>query len=482
MVEQRGKTAPSASKTRKKSDEKVEDLSSILSEKVVGQPAATKVIVPYIQMFQAGLSPEGRPVGVFLLLGPTGTGKTKTVEALAEILHGSAKSVLKVDCGEFQMEHEVAKLIGAPPGYLGHRETQPMLSQQKLQSVTSDRSQLSLVLFDEIEKAAPSMTRLLLGVLDKGILRLGDNSTVNFEKSLVFLTSNLGAREMMKEINPDFGFQSSIPGMRTDVSTKLQNIALVAVRKKFSPEFVNRIDCVITYQPLTAESLSAIVDHQINDLQNHVNTRLGNRCFQIEVPFETRQWLIEKGTSQEYGARELNRTIHRELTQPLATMVATNSVEPAARVRVDIRDDREGLVMRTTNDGEAEAASHPTVLLVDDNRDLLHFLERLMAEAGWKLLTAETAKDARRIAAESRPNAALLDYMLPDGNGVELGVELCRFSPRIQNIIMTGTVLPPDEEALCEEHDFPVLRKPFLATEVMNQIRGRLANSLVAGR
>ena len=139
---------------------------------------------------------------MFLLLGPTGTGKTKTVEALAEVLHGSEKNVLKVDCGEFQMEHEVAKLIGAPPGYLGHRETQPMLTQQKLNAVTSEKCSLSLVLFDEIEKAAPSMTRLLLGVLDKGVLRLGDNSTVNFEKSLVFLTSNLGAREMMREINP----------------------------------------------------------------------------------------------------------------------------------------------------------------------------------------------------------------------------------------------------------------------------------------
>src|SRR5947208_1028537 len=248
----------------------LEDLSAVLSQKVVGQPAATRVIVPYIQMFQAGLAPEGRPVGVFLLLGPTGTGKTKTIEALADVLHGSEKNVLKVDCGEFQMEHEVAKLIGAPPGYLGHRETQPMLTQQRLNAVTSDRCGLSLVLFDEIEKAAPSMTRLLLGVLDKGVLRLGDNSTVNFEKSLVFLTSNLGAREMMKEINPDFGFQSVSGKDRpaADLTNKLQAIALVSVRKRFSPEFVNRIDCVITYQPLTPESLAAILDHQIDDLQN----------------------------------------------------------------------------------------------------------------------------------------------------------------------------------------------------------------------
>lgn len=469
------KTTGQGGRAKKNATNTIENLTSVLSRKVVGQPAATSVIVPYIQMFQAGLSPEGRPVGVFLLLGPTGTGKTRTVEALAEVLHGSAKQVLKIDCGEFQMEHEVAKLIGAPPGYLGHRETQPMLSQQKLTSVTSDSSALSLVLFDEIEKAAPSLTRLLLGVLDKGLLRLGDNSTVNFDKSLVFLTSNLGAREMMKELKPDFGFGAGVGSLVTDLTSKLQNIALVAVRKKFSPEFVNRIDCVITYQPLTPESLSQIVDHQITALQTHVNTRLGTRCFQIEVPYETRQWFIEKGTSTEYGARELNRTIHRNLTQPLATMVATGQIDSGARVRVEIAPDREKLIIRTAGRNETQAPANPTVLLVDDNRDLLHFLERLMAEAGWELLTAESANEAHRMVEERMPNAALLDYMLPDGNGVELGVQLRLRAPKMHVIMMTGSMLPTEDEAICEEHDFPVLRKPFLPTEVMNQIRSRLA-------
>ena len=469
------KPTRSGNRAKKQSVDPAADLTAVLSQKVVGQPAATRVIVPYIQMFQAGLAPEGRPVGVFLLLGPTGTGKTKTIEALAEVLHGSEKNLLKVDCGEFQMEHEVAKLIGAPPGYLGHRETQPMLTQQKLNAVTSEKCALSLVLFDEIEKAAPSMTRLLLGVLDKGVLRLGDNTTVNFEKSLVFLTSNLGAREMMREINPDFGFQSAQKGEdRTDLTSKLQNIALVAVRKRFSPEFVNRIDCIITYQPLTPESLSAILDQQILDLQSHVNTRLGNRSFTLDVPFETRQFLLQKGTSAEYGARELNRTIHRLLTQPLATLVATNQVNPGARVRVDISKDKEKLDIRAHDTHGVMGPSHPTVLLVDDNRDLLHFLERLMADAGWTLLTAESATEAKHLMQQHKPNAALLDYMLPDGNGVELGVEFLQSVPQMLVIVMTGTILPAEEEALCEEHGFPVLRKPFLASDVMNQIRTRL--------
>jgi CheY-like chemotaxis protein len=460
--------------SKKQGVDLVEDLAQVLSQKVVGQPAATRVIVPYIQMYQAGLAPEGRPVGVFLLLGPTGTGKTKTVEALADVLHGSEKNVLKVDCGEFQMEHEVAKLIGAPPGYLGHRETQPMLTQQKLNAVTSEKCNLSLVLFDEIEKAAPSMTRLLLGVLDKAVLRLGDNSTVNFEKSLVFLTSNLGAREMIREINPEFGFQSVKSAERSDILSKLQSIALVAVRKRFSPEFVNRIDAIITYQPLSPEALSAILDHQITDLQNHVNTRLGTRSFTLEVPPPARQFLLDKGTSAEYGARELNRTIHRHLTQPLATLVATNQVSPGARVLVEVAEGQDKLNIRSPEVSPTAVPVQPTVLLVDDNRDLLHFLERLMADAGWKLLTAESATEAKRLVHEHKPNAALLDYMLPDGNGVELGVEFLQAVPSALVIVMTGTILPPDEEALCEEHNFPVLRKPFLASDVMNQIRSRL--------
>ncbi len=474
---------PSGARSRRPVSEPAEDLTSILSSKVVGQPNVINVIVPYIEMFQAGLAPENRPVGVFLLLGPTGTGKTRTVEALAETLHGSSRNVLKIDCGEFQMEHEVAKLIGAPPGYLGHRETQPMLSQQRLTAVTSDNCGLSLVLFDEIEKAAPSLTRLLLGVLDRGVLRLGDNSSVNFEKSLVFLTSNLGAKEMMREINPDFGFQSAtVTGTREDLGHKLQGIALAAVRRKFSPEFINRIDHVITYRPLDAESFAAITDHEIDNLQKHVNSRLGSRCFNIEVPFAARQWLIEKGTSPEYGARELKRAIHKHLTQPLATLVAKNQIEPGARVRVEINEDRQGLSLRATSNGEEPAPSHPTVLLVDDNRDLLQFLERLMAESGWELMAAESASEARKMVAKRKPNAALLDYMLPDGNGVELAQQLRQIVPNLQVIMMTGSMLAPEEEAICEEHDFPVLRKPFLATDVMNQIRGRLSSGAAGAR
>ncbi len=316
-----------------------------LSRRVVGQPQALTEIVPYIQMHRAGLTPEGRPAGVFLLLGPTGTGKTRTVEVLAEALHGSEKSILKVDCGEFQMEHEVAKLIGAPPGYLGHRETQPMLTQQKLSGVTSEACNLSLVLFDEIEKAAPSMTRLLLGVLDKATLRLGDNTTVSFERAMIFLTSNLGAAAMGKELRPDFGFEPMLPREHRDAFRKLSSIGMHEVRRKFSPEFVNRIDAIITYRPLEADSLAAILDQQIVALERHIRTRLEERAFDLEVSATARALLLRKGTSLEYGARELKRTILRLLTQPLAAMVESGQVEPGSTVHVEADAEREALLL-----------------------------------------------------------------------------------------------------------------------------------------
>lgn len=315
------------------------DLANALSRRIIGQPAATRQIIPFVHMHHAGLAPEGRPLGVFLLLGPTGTGKTKTVEALADVLHGSERNVLRVDCGEFQMEHEVAKLIGAPPGYLGHRETAPLLSQQKLTAVTSENCNLSIVLFDEIEKAAQTMNRLLLGVLDKAALRLGDNSTVNFEKSLIFMTSNLGATEMSRLLNPGFGLEAAIARDQSAVDHQLDSVALMAVRRRFSPEFVNRIDSVITYHPLSAESIAEILDLQIAELQRHIYRRLGSRAFLLHVSKQARASLIATGTSPQYGARELKRTIHRRVIQPLALLVSRGRVEPGETVRVETGPD-----------------------------------------------------------------------------------------------------------------------------------------------
>ena len=317
----------------KQSSNPARDILAALTGKIIGQPQALSSIVPYVQMYNAGLAPEGRPAGVFLLLGPTGTGKTRTVEALAEVLHGTRKHLLRIDCGEYQMEHEVAKLIGAPPGYLGHRETHPVITQAKLAAISSEKSSLSIVLFDEIEKAAPSMQRLLLGVLDKATLRLGDNNLVNFERTLIFLTSNLGAGGIMKELAPQVGFSGAVAS--APEPDRLEKIALAAVRRTFPPEFVNRIDAALTYQPLSDETLSAILVQQIEELQTHIHSRLGSRAFRLVVSEKSRRYLLDEGSSTLYGARELKRSVHKHLTQPLASLVVAGRVKPGGTVRAD---------------------------------------------------------------------------------------------------------------------------------------------------
>jgi len=456
------------------------DLVTLLSQKVVGQSTATKAIVPYVYMYQSGLAPEGRPAGVFLLLGPTGTGKTKTVEAIAELLHGDEKKILKIDCGEFQMEHETAKLVGAPPGYLGHRETTPLLTQQQLLEVTSRECDLALVLFDEIEKAAHSITKLLLGILDKGILRLGDNTSVNFEKSLIFFTSNLGAREMMKEINPSIGFQSPTAKSRTDLTARLESIALGAVRKRFSPEFVNRIDAVVTYNPLDSEAIEIILDHDLRALQNHVNLRLGERYFSIDVTREAKQFLLHKGVSNEYGARELKRTIHRQLTQPLATMVARGEILPGAQVSVSVSNGSESLSLVCTGGTSPAARQAPTILIVDDNHDLVFFLAGELKAEAWEILIAENAPQARLAFYQRHPDVVLLDYMLGEDDGFKLALEFQKHAPLTHIILMTGGGFSDELQVLWEGRDLPVLYKPFLAQDVLNLVRGRISKASAA--
>jgi CheY-like chemotaxis protein len=371
------------------------------------------------------------------------------------------------------MEHEVAKLIGAPPGYLGHRETSPMITQKRLAEVTSPGCDLGIILFDEIEKAAPSVGRLLLGILDKATLRLGDNTSVNFEKTLVFLTSNLGAREIMKEIRPDFGFQAGSEEVPSDLAQKLENVALAAVRRKFSPEFVNRLDAVITYQPLDDEALSAILDREILELQRHVDTRLGERCFSIDVTPDSRQFLLRNGTSREYGARELKRTIHRHLTQPLATLVAARQIEPGSTVRVGVSEGGESLVIGTT-ETPSRSPERPAVLLVDDNRDLLRLFERQLTTSGWIVITAETGSECEQALRNQVPDAVVIDYLLPDANGVDLACHVRSAHSSVPVIIATGAELTHEDQNRCTRNQFPVLRKPFLADELTKLVRACL--------
>src|SRR5947208_10560238 len=177
-----------------------------LRRKIVGQDPAVEKVVEIYQMFLAGLNAPGRPVGNLLFLGPTGSGKKRIVEAAAEILFGDARAVVKVDCAEFQHSHEIAKLIGSPPGYLGHRETHPLITQETLAACHTDKLKLSLLLFDEIEKASDALWQVLLGLLDKATLTLGDNRKVDLSKTVIFLTSNLGGGEISELMEGGMGF------------------------------------------------------------------------------------------------------------------------------------------------------------------------------------------------------------------------------------------------------------------------------------
>jgi CheY-like chemotaxis protein len=451
---------------------RTDELIGLLSSRVVGQAHALDAlehIVPSIQLHRSGLAPEGRPVGVFLLLGPTGTGKTRTVEALAEVLHGDARCIVKIDCGEFQSEHEVAKLIGAPPGYVGHAQTEPRLNQIVLDDATSSDCDLSLILFDEIEKAAPSLSQLLLGVLDKATLRLGDGGEVNFEKSLIFLTSNLGARDMVSELNPGLGFDTPPRRPGAELSAHLERVGLRAVQRHFSPEFVNRIDAVITYRPLDNESLVAILEQHVVELQRHVQNRLGSRSFDIEVAPAARFFMLEKGTSMEYGARELRRIIHVHLTQPLAAMVANGEVTPGAQVTVDLHEDGDHLTLLAVG-GTPLPAIPRTVLAIDDNEAVLGWLRRVLSDEGHRVVVGTTVKDALLEVEKEVPDLLVLDHILPDGEGVELAVSLLKKYPDTRAVVMSGTALDEEEALLCQRYDIPFLQKPFVAEELLSAL------------
>src|SRR6202451_4566842 len=211
------------------------NLQERLRRKIVGQDEAVQAVVDLYQVFRAGLNSPARPVGNLLFLGPTGTGKTRVVEAAAEILFGDTRAVIKVDCAEFQHSHEIAKLIGSPPGYLGHRETHPLITQEALAQFHTEKIKLSILLFDEIEKASDALWQLLLGILDKATLTLGDNRRVDLSQCIIILTSNLGASEMTNLVDGGFGFAPKAVEVDNNFDDKIQRTAVDAAR----PELIS---------------------------------------------------------------------------------------------------------------------------------------------------------------------------------------------------------------------------------------------------
>ena len=318
------------------------ELEANLRKHIVGQQAAVREIVNIYQMYVTGINAPGRPIGSLLFLGPTGSGKTRTVEATAEALLKNARAVTKIDCAEFQHSHEIAKLIGSPPGYLGHRETHPLLSQEVLDQHHNGMVRLNLVLFDEIEKASDPLWNLLLGILDKGTLTLGDNRKVDFSRSIIFMTSNLGAAEMSALVSPVLGFSAcdSRSSRQCEVdkalSCKIERSGLHAVHKKFTPEFINRLDKIITFQPLGPEQLAKILDIELEMIRQRIFDASIIKSFAFHATPSAKTFLLQQGTDMKYGARHLKRAIERLLVQPLSNLIATAQIRGGDFIRIDL--------------------------------------------------------------------------------------------------------------------------------------------------
>ncbi len=315
-----------------------QEFENSLREKIVGQEEGIRALVDLYQVFCAGMCPSGRPVGNLLFLGPTGSGKTRIVEAAAEIL----------------FSHEIAKLIGSPPGYLGHRETHPLITQEELGKYHTEQLKLSFLLFDEIEKASDSLWQLLLGMLDKATLTLGDNRRVDLSQVMIFLTSNLGGGEITELMSGGMGFVQPVDKPADALDGKVTRTAQEAARRKFSPEFMNRLDKVVVFHPLRPVQLEQILEIELSMVQRRVlDTAKGQFLFRVTPA--ARNFLLQEGTDLKYGARHLKRAIERHIVYPLANLLATSQVHLGDLLCIDW-DERE---QRLVFDREGEGAVLP---------------------------------------------------------------------------------------------------------------------------
>lgn len=312
-------------------------IEAILRAKVVGQDDALDAVIELYQIFLAGMCSPERPVGNLLFLGPTGSGKTYVVEALADALFGTPQAFTKINCAEFQQQHEIAKLIGSPPGYVGHGQTPPLLTQEALNRWHKENLKLTLLLFDEIEKASEALWQLLLGILDRASLTLGDNTHVDLSRCLIFMTSNLGASEMSSLAQGGMGFAAQAIAVDQNFDQKISRTALEAARKKFSPEFMNRLDKVVVFRTLRPEQLAQILDLELEKVQQRILRAVGQNHFTFVCSADVKQWLLKEGTDPKYGARHLKRVIEKSLVYGLANLVATGQIQGGDRILVGMK-------------------------------------------------------------------------------------------------------------------------------------------------
>jgi ATP-dependent Clp protease ATP-binding subunit ClpB len=330
-----------------------------LRRRIVGQDEAVQAVIDLYQVFRAGLNSPGHPVGNLLFLGPTGAGKTRMVEATAEVLYGDPRAVIKVDCAEFQHSHEIAKLIGSPPGYLGHRETYPIITQDALERHHTEDLKISFLMFDEIEKASDALWQLLLGILDKATLTLGDNRRVDLSQTMIFMTSNLGGKEITDLMTGRLGFAPTVVASeRSQLDVKVGRTATAAAKRKFAPEFMNRIDKVVVFQSLRIEQLNEICEIELGMVQQRVLQAAKER-FLFQVTQRAKDFLLREGTNLQYGARHLKRAIDRYLTSPLASLLATEQVSTDDVISIDWDGQENGLRFCKESPGVLSGVNSP---------------------------------------------------------------------------------------------------------------------------
>jgi ATP-dependent Clp protease ATP-binding subunit ClpB len=307
-----------------------------LRSKIIGQEDAIQQVVRVYQSFLLGMNIPGRPNGTFLFLGPTGTGKTRLAEAVTESIAGDTRPLIKIDCGEFQHGHEIAKLTGSPPGYVGHRDTRPFLSQESLDRFHTKTLKLSFLPFDEVEKASNALWNLLLGILDTATMTLGDNRRVDFSKTMIFMTGNVGAAEMSRELTHGFGLAPAATSPK-----RAHRLAAEAAGRRFPPEFLNRIDKIVVFQALGEEELYNVLDLELKALRE----RLDNHTrFLLSLTPSAKSYLLREGTDVRYGARHLKRAMERLLVYPLCNLMATSQVRTGDQIRVALHENGQQLL------------------------------------------------------------------------------------------------------------------------------------------
>jgi ATP-dependent Clp protease ATP-binding subunit ClpB len=295
--------------------EKLLRLEEVLHERVVGQHEAVTAVSEAILRARSGIKDPRRPIGSFIFLGPTGVGKTELAKTLAESLFDTEENIIRIDMSEYMEKHAVARLIGAPPGYVGYEE-----GGQLSESVR--RKPYSVVLFDEVEKAHPDVFNVLLQVLDDGRITDSQGRTVDFKNTVIIMTSNIGSRFLIEGVTGD------------EIPESVRESVFAELRRSFRPEFLNRIDDLILFKPLSLEEIGAIVDLLLRDL----NRRLADRRIEVELDDPAKKWVAERGYDPVYGARPLKRFLQKQLETRLARAIISGGIQEGSRVRFRVEN------------------------------------------------------------------------------------------------------------------------------------------------